>query len=350
LDLLRDYDFESDFTSDYESKSESDTETTSASESKSISNDNINSIDSFVMALWNGKYENATKIMSYVNPSCWDNFAIKFVLIEEPIEFIRELLRHDSIDPGIDDNWLLKKCIRKGKYPIVNELLKHPLVIVEDIDVMVVEYIIYHNCLCAAQRLLLSKDINVIDLFKVFSNFLIEIDNDITYLAAKLGIITGTVDNIRYLKKFKIEKNYTILPYKLNLDPIQICELAFEEDDIDMVSNITNFRISIELYPLMDLLIKYEKSEVYKYVIGKLDQYDPTHLIITAGIVINTSSISDKKFYKYMLNIAKDNPMVNFEIAYGSCQHDFGKRCIVEEVRLKYSKKQFKKFLLDCED
>lgn len=334
LELLRKYDFR------YGSESETDSET----DNKSYS------VDSFIWAMWDGKYTDAVKIMSYVNPTCWDNFAIKFVLIEEPIEFIRELLAHDSIDPGIDDNWLLKKCIREGKYPIVNELLKHPLVIVENIDAVVVDYIIDQNCLCVAERLLRSGDKNIIDFFKMVSDSLIEIDNDVTYLAVKLGIITGTVANKQYLKKFKIDKHYIILPYKLNLDPIQICKLAFEEDDIDMAMSIINYNISIDLYILMDLLIEHKNSDVYNYVIDKLNQYDPTWLIVTAGMVINTSSVEDKKFYKYVFNLAKDLSDVDLEWAYGKCKHDFGKRYIIEEVRLRYSKKDFKKFLLNCED
>jgi hypothetical protein len=206
---------------------------------------NINSIDSFVLALYKGKFENPERMIPFkdaerILPSIsqldfWDNFTIKFAVYHSvPIKFLRKILLNNTIDPGVDDNFALNDAINNEEYEMANELLKHPLVSVEHIDKYFIEHVITYNYLCVAKRLLQSENTQILSFFKKYTDLAIECDNDVTYLAVKLGIITGDVSDKKYLDNLKIDKKYCMLPYELNLDPIQIIKLSFKEDNVEL--------------------------------------------------------------------------------------------------------------------
>ena len=317
---------------------------------------NVNSIDSFVLALYKGKFENSEKMIPYkdaerIMPNIsqldfWDNFTIKFAVDHYvPVKFLRKILLNNTVDPGVDDNWALKNALNNEEYEIAKELLKHPLVAIEHIDKHFIEHIIRYNDSCVAKRILQSENIQVISFFKKYTDYIIKCDNDVTYLSIKLGIITGTVSDKKYLDNLKIDKQYSMLPYELNLDPEQICKLAFKEDNVELAKSIKNYRISIQLDILLRFLLKYKNTDVYDYVLNnKLKQYYPTYLIIHVGYTIDVDS--NKSFVKSIFNIVNDNPDMNYEIAYTDCGNRPLRLYILNIIKSTYSKKNYEKFCL----
>jgi len=64
--------------------------------------------------------------------------------------------------------------------------------------------------------------------------------------------------NRQYLRDYKLNKPYVEKPYALQLDPIQICKLAFKHNDIDLAKSIINYPISIKPEYLLKYLVKYD--------------------------------------------------------------------------------------------
>jgi hypothetical protein len=313
---------------------------------KFVSDENDNTIDSFILALKAQEYEDVIRIIPYINLGIWDSFIVKFVVDYGNIDILRQILCDNTIDPGVDDNLAFKTAVYGGWNDMANELLKHPLVSITYIDHDFMCYVIEKNLLCVAKKILQEYDIEKIKYFKKYERELLRGNNDVTYLAIKLGIITGLHIDQRYLEKFEMDDHYIAVPYEFNLDPRQICELAFEEDDIDLAKKITNYSISIKLKTVLKLLKKYKNTDVYNYILNnKLKQYDPTDLIICA--IYNIDTKSDKKLFEFVFNLAKDTPNIDYESLYKRFSYMSARKYILKEIELKYSDKNYKKFCLE---
>lgn len=262
---------------------------------------NEKSIDSFVLGLYHGYDDYVEKTMPYINPNFWDNFAIKLSVnnyeysVRKPNA--KRLLLHSMVDPGVDNNYPLKIAINKKKYEIANELLKHPLVTVDNITQKFVIYLISHNCLCVAERILRSHDDITMIIFKqlYIINLLIECHNDVTYLAIKLGIfdvvqlINYYPEQKRKIKKYLdhivMDKIYVVTSYEYNLDPHQIFETAIKTHDMDLAKSIYSYPISMNIGQIFEYL-KYSEfgcktKSVSSYIWNEiLSQYDPNELLI----------------------------------------------------------------------
>lgn len=312
---------------------------------KFVPNKNANSIDSFILALGEQKYPETLKMIPYINLNCWDNFIIKFAVAYGNVKIVKRILRNNTIDPGIDDNWALNIAINRECYDIANELLKHPLVSTMDSNNHFIRYIMEKNLLCVAKKILQPENSRIITCFKKYEYVALRCNNDVTYLAIKLGIIAGGNINRRFLEKMDTE--YMVLPYELNLDPIQICKMAFKEGDIDLAKNIKNYSISIPSNTIVKFLIKYKYTDVYDYVLNnRLKQYDPTKLIVSAGYLIDMRL--DKSLFKKILNVVKDNPNINYETVYGYSNSDIKRKYILKAVKLKYSEADYEIFVAKC--
>ena len=309
-------------------------------------NENENSIDSFILAIREEKPKHVKNIISYINPDFWDNFAIKFACEQNNLSIVKRLLSHSAVDPGADNNLPFILACDYDFCDIVNELLKHPLVGMDDIYMVYVEWFTRSNRLCVAERILRSS--NNEEYIKHMCNHIvtcveknkdITYHNDVTYLAIKLGLIDIDVlieSNFasetvirNYLANFKINDEYAMLPYELNLDQEQICKSAIKHNDIDQAKSIINYSISIPPYLIIRYLTTYahmKGTKAYGYIWkNKLKQYDPTIFlmkVIFTNIIQKEIFITatDEDLFEAIFYIFEDNPLLNYERIYFYCK------------------------------
>jgi hypothetical protein len=139
---------------------------------------------------------------------------------------------------------------------------------------------------------------------------------------------------------------YVNLPYEFNLDPKQICKLAFEEDDIDLAKKIKNYSISIRLNTIVKLLKKYKKTGVYNYVLNnKIKQYNPTDLILRTYCLFYKES--EKKLFKRIFNLVKNDPKMDYKSIYKRFGYNPTMIYMLEVIKEDYGEKNYKKFCLE---
>jgi ankyrin repeat protein len=63
-----------------------------------------------------------------VDPSVFNNYAIRFACETGSVEITRLLLNHPKVDPSVNNNDCLKKAVKKQYVEVVRLLLKHPKV------------------------------------------------------------------------------------------------------------------------------------------------------------------------------------------------------------------------------
>lgn len=303
---------------------------------KFIYNKNENSIDSFILAMCNGNDEHAESIISYINPSFWNDFAIKFSCEFEYTSIMKRLLLHNAVDPGVDNNYVIKISVSRNNILQVNELLKHPLVSITYITMRIVLEFINGNNLCAIEKILRSNN-NSISIFmrQNVIQHMIRMHNDIVYLAIKLGIfdvselINPNQKRIikKYLRNFKMDEIYVSKPYEFNLDPLQIFKIAIKNDDIDLAKTITNYSISIRICDLISFLEEYNNS-VTNYIYEKvIIMYNPHYICYYPYTPIN--------IFKKIFNIVTHHP--DFDCKHLCKMIDDSRKPIV----LKYIKKNY---------
>jgi hypothetical protein len=332
------------------------------------------SIDSFVLALYNSYDEDAELIIPYINPGFWNDFAIKYIMIKRPgcmDNVMKILLSHNMVDPGVDDNFILKSILRGDPfvYRIMNELLKHPLVAIEGIDLEFVKYLINDNYLCVVERLLRSGNNEIILLFKISEiiELMCKCHNDVTYLAIKLGIMSikklcevkffygeREKNAVKYLNNFKIDAHYVMKSYELQLDPEQIYEKALKNNDIRLIKSITNYPISIKVKWLFEHLLNdsEDASEdgdndgetAYDYIWNNvMKQYNPNELLITAGKYNNDyDGIVDD-----VLEVIEESELVlDYKYVGEMTGNAYLKKIMWEEIKTKYNADKCEKFII----
>lgn len=314
-----------------------------------IINKNEKSIDSFVVALYNGCDSRVKKTLPYINPDFWDNFSIKIAMREYGVNRsnIKKLLLHSAVDPGVDNNYQLKNAIKKGNYYKANELLKHPLVAIDNINRNFIMYLIKNNCLCVSERILRSNN-DVIIIFKEMPiiDLLIECHNDVTYIAIKLGIF-DVVQLInfypeqkrkikKYLRNFEMDDMYVCKPYEFNLESHQIFEEAIEYDDMDLAKSICNYPISIGIDRLFDHL-KYSKfgcktKSVSSYIWNEiLKEYDPNKIV--EEVLYRVYRGYDKKWVTNAFNLIYYFGLkINYAYVWKECCNDFMRKIMWENM------------------
>lgn len=319
-----------------------------------VYNKNEKSIDSFVIAFSNGLFEEAGKIMPYIDPSVWNNFAIKFIAAADNLYIVKKLLQHNLVDPGVDDNCPFRISLRGDSYEVANELLKHPSVRVDNaIDLDFIIYLIENNCVCSMEKILNSK-IPVISycfLLPEISDLLLKVNNNVTYLVINMQKITITNRKIKSnLKYYKPSKPYVEKPYELKLDPSQIIKQAIKQNDMELAKSIRNYPISIGTFELMCYLMTYKNNNniddmdesVCDYIWENvLHQYDPNKLLLTAFVIdrniiihkameplncpafidvgkmiLNMVAKYDTTLYDKIIEIVKDNPKLDLDAVY----------------------------------
>lgn len=338
-------------------------------------NKNEKSIDSFVLGLHNiiktvfrflgkkGEYKikqytnDVNDTISYINPAFWNNFAIKYATETCNHSVVKKLLLCPEVDPGVDNNYALTMTIYAQDYIMADKLLKHPLVIPHNsscpISLSYIIDLIDNNCLCVSEKLLRIDDEYIV-IFKSgpVINRLIEIHNDITYLAIKLGIldVSELINRHpnkkrmikKYLREFEIDDVYVCPSYDLNLDPIDILKNAIKSDDIDLAKTIKNYPISIHEFNLVDILRKYEnenENSVINYIYNVvLMTYNPN--------LILTDASSTPNIFKKIFNAVIDNPELYCKFLYHDIEfHVDSKPIILDYIRKNYDKEYYEKFL-----
>jgi hypothetical protein len=310
-----------------------------------IYNADENSIDSFILAIKNRRYDHAEKIISHINLGFWNNFSIKYACDNSMVGITKRLLSFPEIDPGVSNNYPLKIAM-KNSLSIANELLKHPLVIINFISSYFVDYIIGFNCLCVAKKILRSDNKDAKALFKTPDaiNLMINYHNDVTYLAIKLRIFDVSelinfwpeqeINIKKYSASLKIDKEYVYKPYEFNLDPIDIFKKSLEDDDIDLAKSIKNYPISINI----DTLLRYlhlHSSIVTEYIYDEiLIEYDPNALIVSA---------LSKYMATRIFNSVVNHPNLDFVKVY-ICNNYGIQDIVLKYVKKKYSEIDYKKF------
>jgi hypothetical protein len=295
-----------------------------------VYNPNENSIDSFVLAIRHGTVKNnhngAERFISYIVPNFWNDFAIKYCVDSYCLGGLKRLLANPIVDPGVDDNFCLKLALRKQYNRITNELLKHPLVSIEDVTPRFVGEIIRENFLCVAERLLRSANDKIITFFKVNVPLMVKVHNDVTYLAIKVGIF-GVSRLLRkypndiklikaYLRNFLLDEPYATKPYDLNLDPEQIYQMALENDDIDLARSIIHYPISIRPILLFRHLLQYKKGDVYDYIWNVIiPEYDPNIFFMSQQAEIFFYHEREKCLSK-LFNLVKNDPRFDYGLIY----------------------------------
>ncbi len=317
-------------------------------------------IDSFIMALHRCDHGHIKKIMRYIEPNFWDDFALKYASMCNRINTVHKLLLYNSVDPCTDDDYPLRIAMKHGYHGIVHELFKHPLVIVDQVNLSFVRYLIINNCLCVVEKILNMGNDHTISLFRGHEiiELMIKCHNDITYLAIHMGIIDVLKINNEEIKNnledYKIKMPYVEKPYALNLDPVQIYKEAMKSNDIDLAKSIKHYRVSIDPCILVECLHRYESDgntdesdidSVYDYIYNnELKTYDPTELLI---ITLEPYNLYDHLFEK-IFNIVKDDYRLDYETVYEKCEDRSNEQFFMKErIEDKYSTKKYRKFCLE---
>ena len=234
---------------------------------------NENTIDLFVMALINDDCKILKRIMSHINPSFWDNWAIKYAAEYCGPDIVHILLQCPSVDPASDDNYALRKTIEK-EHEKANMLLKHPMVPVEYINSYFVNHLIIENCLCVTKKILNENDKHMNKMFKECIESRESIMNDVIYFCGKNGIcdhvtLFGSnrvlsrdyLLNNEYILKNALMDEYCEMPYSLMVDPHEIFKMGLKMNDISLLSMIRNFSVSIESMKFLEYVDEYDIYE-----------------------------------------------------------------------------------------
>jgi hypothetical protein len=325
--------------------------------------DEDNSIDSFVLSLHDGDYKRASEIVGYITPNFWNDFAIRYCVEfykSDMTELIRKLLGHNSVDPGVESNMLLKSAVKNKHYMLVNELLKHPLVQPDCVNIGFIKMMICNNGFSVAERLMRSGDKTMLLLFKqpCIIEDMLEAHNSITYLAVKLGIIDENeligahLEDEKRIKKnlreFQMEPEYCLKPYHLNLDPMDKFVFALKENDVEQLKTIENFPISIGPFLLMRALEFTQPNDVHRYIWNHIfKQYDQTELLVQRFIVyaqhdkleLLTKELIEDMFYQFQAD-----PKFDAEVVYDICDCDIIRKIMRELIKETSSKSEYKKF------
>lgn len=329
------------------------------------------SIDSFVIGLnkrnihGNPKlYKKHQKdIISYINPAFWNNFAIKYATDTCDDYSVKKLLLCPEVDPGVDDNYPLRIATNNEDCAIIDELLKHPLVIPQskycDMDPIYITGSIEVNLLCIAEKLLRTNN-DYMAIFKCASTIelLIKMHNDITYLAIKLGIfdVCELINHYpeqkriikKYLREFKMDEVYVCPSYELNLNPIDILKNAIKFNDIDLAKTIKNYPISINSFDLINSLTRNEnKNCVIDYIYKEiLILYNPNKILVRASSSY-CKNISTSNFFVKIFNIVVNHPKLDCKYLYRKIFCDDIRSIILNHVNKNYGIVYYKNFLLD---
>jgi hypothetical protein len=316
-----------------------------------------NSIDSFILAVWDKHNKHAMEILSHIMPNFWNDFAIRFCVNVGNLELVRTLLSHPLVDPGADDNYALKIALKNRwsyNHEIANELLKHPLVNMTNTTTDFVKVVIARNYLYTAERLLRSQDNSIIALFQRqdIIDEIINVHNDITYLAIKLGIIA--IEKLlrkypndkkmikKYLRNFHLDEPYALKPYHMNLDPEQIYKMSLEDNDIELATTIVSYPISIRPDILVGHLIECKTNDVCDYILNiVLKQYDPNSLF--------PRRLLDKcngphNLFNTIFHTVKDDPRFDYEQIYVTCNGYWTKRAVRKLILNNCSAKEYNQF------
>jgi hypothetical protein len=329
-----------------------------------------NSIDSFILAMCYQNYQHAIEIVDHVVPNFWNDFPIRYCVTyftRYTSLLFEKLLAHDAVDPGANNNYALKTAIKRNNRYVALELLKHPLVQIENINSELVCGIIEKYQVCVAERLLRSEDNNIISLFKQphIIDMMIMTHNIVTYLAIKLDIFPVELLLETYpdeksqikknLRKIIIEEPYTLKPYKLNLDPMDLLYIAYETEDLDTAKQIKDYSLTVEPMLFLSLLNHYSDTKIGNYMWKNIiKEYDPNCLLF-CQIILQHEHPEETEVIK-LFDIIKDDPKLDCENIYAKSRmlHDetLWAICTVtmqELIKKKNSTKDYEKFCLKYE-
>lgn len=255
---------------------------------------NENSIDSCILSLRDHIHKDAKKIMSSIRCDFWDNFLIIYVCIYKYAYFkiINRVLLDDTVDPCIGDNSLLEYAINKKHYLLANELLKHPSIPVQYVDVGFVMYLIKYNRSYVAEKIMRSDCRDVFKKPDIISQ-IFSIPTDIIFLAIRFNVVDihdlhPDIQEVctRYLT-YKFD-DYIPKAYRYNLDPLQIYINGLKYNDLDLLKSIKSYMLSIKCDMLLGYLAAYSRKyedidsddNAYNYVLDHVfEQYDPITLL-----------------------------------------------------------------------
>lgn len=233
-------------------------------------------IDLFVLAIYNDDYKNAIEISSKINLGFWSNFAIKFCCgYGHNVKIIKKLLRNNAVDPGVNNNSPFKLAIKNisenesesVSARILNELIKHPQVNVDENIIKrmggLLDEFVAKNYLYSMKKIFHNIDRKIVR-SELDLCIMLDMSNDVTYYAYKMGIINESDDsngvlNDYNLDNYRIDKVFVEKPYCKNLDPEQICKIAIKENDIELAKQIQFYNLAVYGENFFKLLIEYDR-------------------------------------------------------------------------------------------
>jgi hypothetical protein len=250
------------------------------------------SIDSVVIAIYKNHCDYVKKAVTRIKPNFWDNFCIRFACELGRIGIIKVLLRSDSVDPLVCNIGYLVKKARKSKnndeYNIISELLKHPQVSVNDVD-----HLTKYNKICTIEKIFNLGNKKVISYFEKKIDSIFYIDNNVIALAVKYGIVNRdnvntdvTEEPLCYLSDNRDEIKKAIddyIPHKIkyfprsyvnNLDPIDIFELAIENDDPSLIEDLGSYKLFLSTKYLVKSFNKCKENMIEFISDNVWDEYD----------------------------------------------------------------------------
>lgn len=221
-----------------------------------------NTLDSFVWAIVEEEEERFAEIITYVNPSLWDNWAIKYAVKNNNNNTILDiLLRHPSVDPSSGGNYSLKICIKESASNMANKLLKHPLVGVEELTYVLIYRLINSDCLCSIKKIIKYGNDETKELLQnVLNEQSFEDISDTIYYCGKMGLCDYVqIDNndadeeydgdffrnSSYIQNNVLMGDHVDLPYDQMLDPHEIFEQGLRDRDMDQINKLKNLLVSI---------------------------------------------------------------------------------------------------------
>lgn len=149
--------------------------------------------DSFMIALRTFDYKFIKKILDD-NPDLAnedDDFAICYACEYGNVKMVKLLLGYKNVDPAINENFPIKIAMTHQHYSVVLELLKHPAVSVNEIDLNVVKLVIEKDHVCVAERILNEGYDHIVAYFKRRDSIceMLEQNNNVMLSAIRNGII-----------------------------------------------------------------------------------------------------------------------------------------------------------------
>lgn len=146
---------------------------------------------------------------------------------------------------------------------------------------------------------------------------------------------------------FKIDNEFILKSYEPDLDPNDMCKLAFLNNDMELAESIVDYSISFDIFFFLKCLVRHRNdkyTDVYNYTLdNKINQFDPTELLCDLAYLMRSNENGVDEVFEKILILVKDNPKLKYKNVYYNCVLYNCKPDLMKSViKEKCTKKEYK--------